>query len=130
MSAGNILENMKQGRTCQDSSVDLVNGRPTGAVRVSVGYMTDPAYAITRLLDFLRHHFLNKTMPNVSQPTSKIYLSSDNEQQESTDPTVFLHSIYVYPIKSCAGDAFCRCEYFYLENYFYPWPDLILLRVI
>lgn len=97
---------MQQGRTCQDSSLDLVRGRPTGAVRVSIGFMTRPQEAITRLLNFLRQNFQDRTcatyVPSVVPSESA---SADSTRELSPLPPVYLHSIYVYPIKSCAGRA-------------------------
>lgn len=146
MSAKDVMAGLQRGRTCQDSGGghDLAatadgGWRPTGAVRVSVGYMTAPGPATARLVGFLRRHFLDQTdsHPNSGSRTKKVqhdnattgafsasnrghdkggHNGSDKEDAEkrgqlsrSSQPqhSIFLHSIYVYPIKSCAGTALC-----------------------
>jgi hypothetical protein len=129
MRAEDVLDSLQRGRTCQDSRLDLVEGRPTGAVRVSVGYMTDPRLAAARLLGFLRRHFVDQTgsmqqeqeqepdlAPRSATDSEDAATSSSSEASSSAPPGgIYLHSIYVYPIKSCAGAAHpspCQKTYF------------------
>lgn len=118
LSAADVEESLRQGRTCQDSTLDLVGGTPTGAVRVSVGYMTDPAGAADRLLGFVTKHFVDQINPRavsrgdgghaeeeeLEEGGGGRDLSGSTLRGPSCAPSeVYLHSIFVYPIKSCAG---------------------------
>ena len=92
------------GHVCGDG-VDLVEGRPTGSVRVSFGYMTTRRDVET-LIDLVKMHFveatesvreleLEKTVSAEAEETTKI-------RTEEADKVV-LESIVVYPVKSCRG---------------------------
>ncbi|XP_076456194.1 molybdenum cofactor sulfurase-like [Babylonia areolata] len=62
-----IMDNLNAGHVCGDDR-DLMDGRPTGSVRVSFGYMsalTDAA----RCLDFLASCFLHLPTPTTTTPT-------------------------------------------------------------
>lgn len=67
-----------------------------GAVRVSVGYMTEKTEC-DQLIKFLIDNFLNKLPRTISSQS----LSSYNNSQQSLTATI--SSLYIYPIKSCAG---------------------------
>ncbi|KAL0443167.1 UNVERIFIED_CONTAM: Molybdenum cofactor sulfurase [Sesamum latifolium] len=90
------------GHVCWDDR-DVLNGKPTGSVRVSFGYMSTFEDA-RKLLKFIKSSFVS--LP--PQPTSldllgeKPFLSS-TEGVERVTTRYFLKSITVYPIKSCAG---------------------------
>ena len=40
MTAADILRNLEFGRSCHGAAGSIVDGKPTGAVRISFGYMT------------------------------------------------------------------------------------------
>ena len=116
LSAADIAHNMSRGRSCQDSGGDIIDGRPTGAVRVSVGYMTTRSDC-DALLSMLQENFLNRTsstLDNISAvhgPSPSLRGSAEAPGMVGNEPTdgdngqaVELRSIYVYPIKSCAGN--------------------------
>ena len=139
MSAGAVLESLRAGRSCQDSRADLAVGRPRGAVRVSVGYMTFPRLAAARFLAFLRRHFLDQPRP-ARAPGTDTHTQRDTADSDTAGyrqgaaasvlaggassamvhktsaaasgppaPPVYLRAIYVYPIKSCAGTPLSPC---------------------
>jgi molybdenum cofactor sulfurtransferase len=79
------------GRVCGDAH-DVIDGRPTGAIRISFGYSSTLADA-DAWLHFLRTMFLqpaDSIAPMPSEPTSVL-------------STVELSAIYVYPVKSCGA---------------------------
>lgn len=90
LTADNIQKNASVGRNCWEESADIIDGRPTGAVRVSFGYSSNSG-DIDRLIHVLTSCFLNH------RPVSPISPVSSSTVQ------LRLHSLYVYPIKSCAG---------------------------
>ncbi|OQR99058.1 molybdenum cofactor sulfurase [Achlya hypogyna] len=89
LSANDLLSHMELGHTCGDA-MDVIDGRPTGAVRVSVGYMTTRA-DVDKFLDFIATYFVARAVapaPVVPPPMpQKLYLAK----------------ITLFPIKSCAG---------------------------
>lgn len=102
------MENSKRGRSCADTSADIIDGRPTGAVRVSLGYMSSRRDC-DALLRMLREMFLDKcgsTLLPVGRPVAAS-IAQDSVGKSVANSTsqhsIQLRSIYVYPIKSCAG---------------------------
>lgn len=82
-----------------------------GAVRASVGYMTE-IKDCDKFIEFLISNFLNKVPCTISSQSSLLLSSSlklssqltinDNSNQEQLI-TATISSLYIYPIKSCAG---------------------------
>ncbi|CAN0511143.1 unnamed protein product, partial [Ectocarpus sp. 12 AP-2014] len=81
-----VKEHLERGHVCWDEH-DLIDGRPTGLVRVSLGWMSTWEDA-TAFVTFVRKHFVSTTPLQV--------------RYRSTRPRRYLEAIYVYPIKSCA----------------------------
>ncbi|XP_062115811.1 molybdenum cofactor sulfurase isoform X2 [Humulus lupulus] len=94
LSHNDLLSNIEAGHVCWDD-YDIVHGKPTGAVRVSFGYMSTYEDAKT-FVDFIKDSFV--ALPN---QTASLY-KQDDEARLST-AKVGLRSIIIYPIKSCAG---------------------------
>ncbi|KAL0363026.1 UNVERIFIED_CONTAM: Molybdenum cofactor sulfurase [Sesamum calycinum] len=97
-----LLSNIEAGHVCWDDH-DILNGKPTGSVRVSFGYMSTFEDART-LLKFIKSSFV--ALP--PQPMSLDLLRekpfpASTEGVERVATRYFLKSITVYPIKSCAG---------------------------
>ncbi|CBJ33682.1 conserved unknown protein [Ectocarpus siliculosus] len=109
-----VKEHLERGHVCWDEH-DLIDGRPTGLVRVSLGWMStweDAAAFVT----FVRKHFVSttplQTGPLLSPqkpPSGELspsHRAEDDALPEATDrstrPRHYLEAIYVYPIKSCA----------------------------
>ncbi|KAM7251349.1 hypothetical protein ACFE04_023232 [Oxalis oulophora] len=90
-----LLANIEAGHVCWDDN-DIICGKPTGAVRVSFGYMSTFEDA-KKFVDFIRGSFVSM-------------LNDDNDQcvlgARSIPVTrggYYLKSITIYPIKSCSG---------------------------
>ncbi|XP_009361810.2 molybdenum cofactor sulfurase isoform X1 [Pyrus x bretschneideri] len=96
LSHSDLLSNIEAGHVCWDDN-DIINGKPTGAVRVSFGYMSTFEDA-KKFVDFLTSSFV--ALPNWNESGYQI-----NQGPESRLPAacLYLKSITVYPIKSCAG---------------------------
>nr|XP_043619000.1 molybdenum cofactor sulfurase isoform X2 [Erigeron canadensis] len=98
-----LLSNIEAGHVCWDD-YDILQGKPTGAVRVSFGYMSTFEDA-WKFVNFIVSSFL--LLPN---NTRHLYqLISNSIQPDAEDAghgkttKHYLESIVVYPIKSCAG---------------------------
>lgn len=83
------------GHICGDSN-DLVNGVPTGSVRISIGYMTKKS-DVEAVIEMIRACYARTA--NERQKVNQ-YLSDKVKLSQSI--TVQLKMICVYPIKSCA----------------------------
>lgn len=106
LSTDTVKKHYQAGHVCSDA-IDLIDGFPTGCVRVSIGYMTQKK-EIDAFLNFLRDCYLNYNEIKSSVTREDIELfykpiknrestkSSDNSKRE-----IKLLSISVFPIKSC-----------------------------
>ncbi|KAG2679697.1 hypothetical protein I3760_11G063500 [Carya illinoinensis] len=112
LSHSDLLSNIEAGHVCWDD-YDVVNGKPAGAVRVSFGYMSTyedakMAYLLwmwlLKFIDFVRTSFVS--LPN---QIGRYHLRERPSSFLNEGPRkllaggVFLKSITIYPIKSCAG---------------------------
>ena len=89
---GQIKYNYSQGRVCDDDTVDIVDGKNTGAIRISFGLYNDVGDC-EKFIDFIKGHFMNRNkLVPVIKPALRVAQS-----------TFLLKCIYVYPVKSCAG---------------------------
>lgn len=98
LSVEDVQAQLAAGHVCWDEN-DLVEGRPTGAVRVSLGYMSTWE-DVTALLHLLDKYFVSKTVAlpaprTLSPPACASPLGGE----------LRLGSIHLYPIKSCGGVA-------------------------
>ncbi|XP_041458790.1 molybdenum cofactor sulfurase-like [Lytechinus variegatus] len=59
-----IKDNLDAGHVCGDD-MDLINGRPTGSVRISFGYMSNQEDA-DRFLTFVKNYFVEKECQTIS----------------------------------------------------------------
>ena len=92
LSAQDVKANLDKGHVCWDGN-DLANGRPTGAIRVSLGYMSTRAEA-DRWISFLREHFVILDTPEAEQTAKR---------KATQTSAVAVTRVVVYPVKSCAG---------------------------
>lgn len=86
-----LKRNFSAGFRC-GAEDDVVAGKPTGMIRVSLGPMSTLS-DVLKFIDFLEEFFVDKKAPEVqvvSQPTAP-------------EAAMRLRSITVYPIKSCGG---------------------------
>ncbi len=87
-----LLGYFKRGRVCGHDELDLADGKPTGSVRISFGYMTTKENAD----NFLK--FVNDCYVETNSPKEK--LSVKNEKILECPK---LKAIHIYPIKSCGA---------------------------
>uniref|UniRef100_A0A336M3F5 Molybdenum cofactor sulfurase n=1 Tax=Culicoides sonorensis TaxID=179676 RepID=A0A336M3F5_CULSO len=96
-----VLHNFEAGHICGDA-LDIVEGKPTGAVRASFGYMTRKK-DIDALLNLIKTCFVNrKGIDNDNQKMISIY-HDDYIQVKKDHIPIKLKSIHIYPIKSCGA---------------------------
>ncbi|PON58797.1 Glycine dehydrogenase [Trema orientale] len=91
-----LLSNIEAGHVCWDD-YDIVRGKPTGAVRVSFGYMSTYEDA-KKFVDFVKVSFVA-----LSNQTASLYKFKQGDETRLSAAKVSLRSIIIYPIKSCAG---------------------------
>lgn len=87
------------GHVCGDH-IDIVKGRPTGAIRVSFG--KDSLWEdLDTFLQFLSKTFVNDVAS--LENTAEVYRSVD-------EYSVTISELYIFPIKSCAGQRVQRWQ--------------------
>lgn len=100
-----VLHNFEAGHICGDA-LDLVDGKPTGAVRASFGYMTRKA-DIDAVLNLIRSCFVNRK--GVEQEDHKQIFHNEHKTDHSNTGLkrelipITLKAIHIYPIKSCGA---------------------------
>ncbi|KAL0723653.1 hypothetical protein Bca4012_038252 [Brassica carinata] len=101
LSHSDLLSNVEAGHVCWDDN-DVINGKPTGAVRVSFGYMSTFEEA-KKFIDFVISSFVSppKKIGNGTVVSGR-FTHLPSEELESKE-SFYLKSITIYPIKSCAG---------------------------
>lgn len=98
-----IKQQFKAGHICSDYN-DLVDGVPTGAVRVSVGYMTTKE-DIDRLVNMIKDNYLKSTKHRIevmeysNLPKALQHIPAKLKKSQSPR----LRKICIYPIKSCGS---------------------------
>lgn len=108
-----VQAQLAAGHVCWDEN-DLVEGRPTGAVRVSMGYMSTWE-DVTALLHVLDKYFVSKTTMTAVVaaaatfvPSLSLSMPSPSCSEASATPALLtsqlrLGGILLYPIKSCGA---------------------------
>ncbi|KAJ7949642.1 Molybdenum cofactor sulfurase [Quillaja saponaria] len=91
-----LMSNIEAGRVCWDDN-DIINGKPTGAVRVSFGYMSSYEEA-KKFVDFVRSCFVS--LPYHCGPENQI---KGFEREILVSGHYYVKSVTIYPIKSCGG---------------------------
>lgn len=89
-----MRENFSAGHRCGGEN-DILNGKPTGIIRVSLGAMSTKSDVI-QCLKFVDEFFVDKTA-QLSRSPSPMLLD------ETRSRRFHVESLTVYPIKSCAG---------------------------
>ncbi|EME39659.1 hypothetical protein DOTSEDRAFT_75341 [Dothistroma septosporum NZE10] len=89
-----MKENFSAGFRC-GSENDIMNGKPTGVVRVSVGAMSSSS-DVSRFTAFIEEFFVDKA-PSSFRPPSPLLVNDPRTSR------FYVESLTVYPIKSCAG---------------------------
>ncbi|KAJ4705834.1 Molybdenum cofactor sulfurase [Melia azedarach] len=104
LSHSDLLSNIEAGHICWDDN-DVIHGKPTGAVRVSFGYMSTYEEA-KKFIDFIQGSFVslpNKSANGYLSRAISIHLSPEGIERRISPLKYFIKSVTVYPIKSCAG---------------------------
>lgn len=87
-----MRRNFSAGQRC-DSENDVLHGKPTGMLRVSLGAMSTKA-DVGQFLDFVQQFLVERRMP-----TPQLLPSGE----EDHTARFYVESLTIYPIKSCAG---------------------------
>lgn len=98
----NLLENFQLfGHKCGDH-IDLINGQPTGACRVSFGYCSTRD-DVLKLVEFLNIHFV-ETKKKVNNMSNSLEDSLPVSGQFDSNAKQYfkLVNLFIYPIKSAA----------------------------
>tara|TARA_A100001015_G_scaffold317737_1_gene435487 strand:- start:89 stop:2260 length:2172 start_codon:yes stop_codon:yes gene_type:complete len=88
-----LQNNFLMGHTCSDS-IDIINGKPTGAIRVSFG-SSNTIEEINLFLNFIDTNFLEYYSKNIYKNLTNFPLKNKNE--------LVVNNLIIYPIKSCSG---------------------------
>ena len=109
ISAEDTVRNYETGRRCgsDDGVGDVINGRPTGAVRVSFGASSSLADC-EYFIKFLKSVFLDKPGVIENPVSSSNEISFPRAKEEVPDVHLHISHIYIYPVKSCAGTSDCH----------------------
>ncbi|KAL8205664.1 hypothetical protein R6Q57_009215 [Mikania cordata] len=97
LSHADLLSNIEAGHVCWDD-LDILHGKPTGAVRVSFGYMSTFEDA-WRFVNFIVCSFI--MLPISTLRSRSLHSAIEAAGRMTTEHHLTL--IVVYPIKSCAG---------------------------
>ncbi|QIX00078.1 hypothetical protein AMS68_005595 [Peltaster fructicola] len=89
LSSADVQSNFDAGYRCGGNN-GLINGKPTGVVRISLGAISTTS-DVDRLLGFLQEFFVQSAD---IEPTTAVPLGTKQLQIES---------LTIYPVKSCAG---------------------------
>ncbi|KAK3108019.1 hypothetical protein LTR53_017832, partial [Teratosphaeriaceae sp. CCFEE 6253] len=90
-----MRESFSAGHRCGGEN-DILNGKPTGINRVSLGAMSTKS-DVVRFLAFVDEFFADKTLP-LPPPASALSSTASLRSQQ-----LHVESLTVYPVKSCAG---------------------------
>lgn len=88
---------LSHGHKCGDH-IDLIDGKPTGAIRISLGYCSTQ-HDCQALLEFLTSTFVD-----TKESTKLLALTrrTPSEVNKLKEMYFKISSLYIYPIKSCA----------------------------
>ncbi|KAF9192281.1 hypothetical protein BGZ51_005850 [Haplosporangium sp. Z 767] len=101
LSADEVKKNLEAGHVCWDDT-DILNGKPTGSIRVSLGAMST-VDDIVQFIAFLEEYFLDASDPDAIVPSQDLIGELDEIESSSPQAPVHVDSIIIYPIKSCRG---------------------------
>ncbi|KAI1193005.1 molybdenum cofactor sulfurase [Nemania serpens] len=88
-----MKQNLSAGFRC-GSENDVMNGKPTGVIRVSLGAMSTLS-DVDKFIAFIKEFYREEHQsPPGAYPESIV---------EETTPNLFVNALMIYPIKSCGG---------------------------
>uniref|UniRef100_A0A8C0F652 Molybdenum cofactor sulfurase n=1 Tax=Bubo bubo TaxID=30461 RepID=A0A8C0F652_BUBBB len=99
-----IQRNLQAGHVCGDD-IDLVDGRPTGSVRISFGYMSsfEDAQTFLKFIIATRLSTSDTEIPFQSSVTKLTTESTAVPTCRRGGKPITVTNIYLYPIKSCSA---------------------------
>lgn len=93
---------LQAGHICGDGN-DLIDGTPTGAVRISMGYMTTKEN-VDAIIQLIRDCFCNKKYVIRKEKSEKsTEIKIENKSKERFSGSIKLREICVFPVKSCGA---------------------------
>ncbi|RVX68500.1 hypothetical protein B0A52_07924 [Exophiala mesophila] len=95
LSTDEMRQNYAAGHRC-GSLNDILNGKPTGALRVSFGAMSS-LQDVTAFIDFIQEFYVSAKQPDIIPSSVPVI-----DPLQTGAPFV-VESLSVYPIKSCAA---------------------------
>ncbi|KAL4161092.1 hypothetical protein PRNP1_001648 [Phytophthora ramorum] len=93
-----LMSNIAAGHICGDD-IDVVNGLPTGAIRLSLGYMTT-FEDVEAFVEFASKYFVSRTVPAADVKASSLP-ATNSPRPLCKGP--YLCKLTLFPIKSCTG---------------------------
>lgn len=90
-----MRENFSAGFRC-GTEHDVVNGKPTGLIRISLGAMSTKS-DVHQFLAFIDEFFVDRQAEPSSRPPSPLAVTNNGRRR------FHVESLSVYPIKSCGG---------------------------
>ena len=90
-----MKHNFAAGQRCGDDN-DIMGGKPTGVVRVSLGAMSN-LQDVQTFIDFVEEFFVDSRFKG-DNPEEMLA-----RRENASDSTFHVESLTVFPIKSCAG---------------------------
>ncbi|EFQ99671.1 molybdenum cofactor sulfurase [Nannizzia gypsea CBS 118893] len=94
---GDMKRNYNAGQRCGDDN-DIIAGKPTGGLRVSLGAMTSKQ-DINTFLDFIRNFYVENCI--ISEP--KPQKGTLNPAIQPSPSHFYIEKLCIYPIKSCGA---------------------------
>lgn len=91
LSTTQLKKHLEAGHVCGDS-IDIIDGQPTGSIRISFGYMSDFSDA-EKFLNFIKDCFVEKDSDGCNE----------NKPRNSAENNGVLKRMFIYPVKSCAA---------------------------
>ncbi|EDV29543.1 uncharacterized protein TRIADDRAFT_20006, partial [Trichoplax adhaerens] len=101
LSSAGLLHNFQSGHICGDD-IDLIDGKPTGSIRISIGYLSSFEDS-DRFIKFLEECFVEFLVESESKEDN-IEIDSKEIHFNVLKPSIpKLQRIVLYPVKSCNG---------------------------
>lgn len=97
----NLMAHFKAGHICGDAN-DLVDGVPTGSIRVSFGLMTIKEN-VDKLISVIKKCYLNAANNNLKTNEIKANYKLNAKDLQLNKKKSILSEICIYPIKSCGA---------------------------
>ena len=110
MSDKEVIDNFeKTGHKCGDD-IDLVDGRPTGAVRVSFG-KESIWEDLDVMIQFLEETFVDSSpLPYTSSPPPSVASTVTSSVEDEEHLSVEISELFIFPIKSCSAQRVRRWQ--------------------